>query len=54
MEYSRRIGRSHFTLYNSYYKAVNSLRTHLEKTGYAEHIISYLKGEPGANEDLFA
>jgi len=54
MEFSRKRGKSHFTSYNNFYKAVNSLRTHLDKTGYTEHIVSYLKGGDEADEDLFA
>ena len=45
MEFSRRIKRSHFTAYNNYYKALNSLKTYLDRTGYAEHIVDYLKGK---------
>lgn len=45
MKFSRKISKSHFTSYNNYYKAVASLRIHLDRTGYSEHIIMYLKGE---------
>lgn len=44
MEFSRRIKRSHFTAYNNYYKSLNSLKNYLERSGYMEHIIDYLKG----------
>lgn len=44
MEFSRKTSKSHFTSYNNYYKAVNSLRVYLDRSGYSEHIVSYLKG----------
>jgi hypothetical protein len=44
MEFSRRTGRSHYTSYNNYYKAVASLQLYLVRTGYAEHIVDYLHG----------
>ena len=49
MEYSRKVRKSHFTSYNNYYKAVTSLRQHLEKTGYEKYLIEYLRG---AKDDL--
>lgn len=48
MKFSRKVSKSHFTSYNNYYKAVASLRSHLDKTGYSEHIVLYLKGEENA------
>jgi hypothetical protein len=44
MEFSRRTRQSHFTNYNNYYKSVASLRVYLDRSGYSEHIVAYLKG----------
>jgi hypothetical protein len=45
MEFSRRTGRSHYTSYNNFYKAINSLQAYLKRTGYDVHIIAYLQGD---------
>lgn len=42
MEFSRKTGGSHFTAYNNFYKAMSSIRTYLDKSGYAEHLVAYL------------
>lgn len=45
MEFSRRTGRSHYTSYNNFYKAINSLQSYLKRTGYDVYIVAYLHGE---------
>lgn len=45
MEFSRKADRSHYTSYNSYYKAIKSVTAYLDKNGYTDHIISYLNGD---------
>jgi hypothetical protein len=45
MEYSRRTGQSHYTQYNNFYKAMNSVRIYLDRAGYSPYIIGYLRGE---------
>jgi hypothetical protein len=45
MEYSRKKGQSHYSNYNSTYKSFESLRRYLDKSGYTDHILSYLRGE---------
>lgn len=44
MEYSRKTRQSHFTNYNNYYKAVHSLRQYLDRSGYMDHLVNYLRG----------
>ena len=51
MEFSRKTGGSHFTAYNNYYKSMNSVKNYLEKSGYAEHLVSYLL-EKDSSEEL--
>ena len=45
MDFSRKTGQSHFTNYNNYRKAMNSIRGILEKTGYGEYLVKYMKGD---------
>lgn len=45
MDFSRKTGQSHFTNYNNYRKAMNSLKMILEKTGYGEYLVMYMRGE---------
>ena len=45
MAYARRTGQSHYTQYNNYYKAIESLKNYFKKTGYFEVIIKYVKGQ---------
>jgi len=43
MSYSRRLGQSHFTNYTNYRKSLASLKSILNKTGYGNFIITYIK-----------
>jgi hypothetical protein len=45
MDFSRRTGQSHFTNYNNYRKALNNIKSIMERTGYEGYLISYLRGE---------
>jgi hypothetical protein len=45
MDYSRRIGQSHYSNYNSAYKAYSSLQSYLKRTGYDVYILEYLRGD---------
>jgi hypothetical protein len=43
MSYSRRMGQSHFTNYTNYRKSLISLRNILNKTGYGNFLVTYIK-----------
>jgi hypothetical protein len=45
MDFARKTGRSHYTFYNNLYKSQTSVRNYLDKTGYTDQIIKYLKGQ---------
>ena len=45
MELSRRTGKSHYTAYNNYYKAIHGLLEYLEKSGYTNHLVGYINRE---------
>jgi len=44
MEFSRRIGQSHYSNYNSAYKSYKSVQEYLKNSGYEELLLSYLSG----------
>lgn len=49
MEFSRKTGQSHYTNYNNFYKAMNSITAYLDKAGYTDPLIEYLTN--GGDED---